>query len=89
MGNKEEGSMIPRCREPSCRIQYHKLQVNEELTTMNMAVQVLVYTSRKWIVDPKLVKVQPEWHICIHENTWLRKVSWNPLQWTCHDLYEG
>ena len=40
-------------------------------------------------VDLDPIKVQPEWHICTHENTWLRKVSWGPLQWTWCDPYVG
>ena len=54
---------------------------------MNRAIPVLAYTCHKWIVDPDLIKVQPEWHIRTHENTWLRKVSWEPLQWTLHNPY--
>ena len=37
IGN-EEGSLIPRGREPLYRIQGHKLQVNDEPTLVNMAV---------------------------------------------------
>ena len=48
-----------------------------------------MYISHKWIVDPDPIEVQPDWHICTHENTWLRKVSWDPLQWTWHDPYGG
>ena len=43
--------------------------------------------SHKWIVDPDPIKVQPEWHIFTHENTWLRKVNWDPLQWTWRDPF--
>ena len=53
-----------------------------------MAIRVLTYTSRKWIVDPYPRKVQPEWHVCTHENTWLRKIIHDPLQWTWCDPYE-
>ena len=54
-----------------------------------MAIQVLAYIGHKWIVEPDLVKVQPRWHICTHENAWLRKVSWDLLQWTWPDPYAG
>ena len=60
-----------------------------ETPTQNNAIRVLAYTGHKWIVDPDLIKVQLDWHICNHENTWLRKVSWGPLQWTWCDPYVG
>ena len=77
----EEGSLIPKSRETPDMIEGFELQDNETLT-LNMAIRVLAYTGHKWIVDPDPIKVQPEWHICTHENTWLRKVTWDPLQWT-------
>ena len=40
-------------------------------------------------VDPDPIKVQLKWHICTHENTWLHKVNWDPLQWAWHDPYAG
>ena len=55
----EEGSFIPRGREPP---------ENEAL--LNTTIQVLTCTCHKWIVDPDPIKVQPNWHICTHENTW-------------------
>ena len=61
-----------------------------ETPTQNNAIRVLTYTGHiKWIVDLDPIKVQADWHICTHENTWLRKVSWDPLQWTWHDPYAG
>ena len=33
--------------------------------------------------------MQLDWHICTHENTWLRKVNWDPLQWTWLHPYVG
>ena len=65
------------------------MQGNEEPRTVKMVIQVLVYASSKWIVDPNLIKAQAEWHISVHENTWLHKVSWDPLQWTWHNPYVG
>ena len=50
-------------------------------------IRVLIYSSDQWIVNPVLIKVQLEWHICTHENTWLCKVSWDLLQWTWCDPY--
>ena len=78
--------MIPRGRETLDRIEGHELQDNE-IPTLNMEIRVLAYTGRKWIGDPNPIQVQPEWHICTHENTWLRKVGWDPLQWTWCDPY--
>ena len=72
---------IQRGRETPYIIKGYELRDNETLT-LNMTIRVLSYTGHKWIVDPDPIKVQPECHICIHENTWLRKVSWDPLQWT-------
>mgnify|MGYP000329519481 FL=1 len=56
IGN-EEGSLIPRGRETPDRIQGHKLRENEAPRTMNMTIEVLIYTSCKWIVDPDPIKV--------------------------------
>ena len=78
---EEEGSLIPRGRETLDRIEGHELQDNE-IPTLNMEIRVLAYTGRKWIGDPNPIQVQPEWHICTHENTWLCKVNWNLLVWT-------
>ena len=58
----------------------HELQVNDEPTIVNMVIQVLA-TGSMWIVDPNPIKVEEKWQICVHENTWLRKVSWDPFQW--------
>ena len=88
IGYEEEGSLIPRGRETLDRIASSKLQDNET-PTQNKEIRVLAYIGHKWIVDPDPIKVQPDWHICTHENTWLRKVSWDPLQWTWHDPYVG
>ena len=82
----EEGSLIPRCRGTPDRIEGSELR-DIETPTQNNAIRVLAYTSHKWIVDPDPIKVQPDWHICTHENTWLHKVSWDPLQWTWRDPY--
>ena len=41
------------------------------------------------VLDPDLIKVQLEWHLRAYQNTCLCKLSWNPLQWTWHDLYTG
>ena len=54
---------------------------------MNITIQVLANTGGKWIVDLGPIKVQLGLHICVHENTWPRKVSWDPWQWTRHDHY--
>ena len=62
------------------RVEGSELRDNETLT-LNRAIRVLAYTDHKRIVDPDSIKVQPEWHICTHENTWLHKVNWDPLQW--------
>ena len=74
IGYEEEGSLIPRGRETPDRIEGSELRDNETLT-LNMTIRVLAYTGHKWIVDPNPIKVQLEWHVCTHENTWLRKVS--------------
>ena len=66
--------MVSTGREAVDRIEGSKLRDNEILT-LNRAIRVLAYTGHKWIADPDPVKVQPEWHICTHENTWLHKVS--------------
>ena len=81
IGYDEEGSLIPRGMGTPDKIEGSELQDNEILT-LNMAIQVLTYTAHKWIVDPDPTKVQPEWHICTHVNTRLHKVNWDPLQWT-------
>ena len=70
------------------RVEGSELRDNETLT-LNMAIWVLAYIGHKWIVDPNPIKVQLEWHICTHENTWLRKVNWDPLQWTWCGPYAG
>ena len=88
IGYKDEGSLIPRGRETPNKIQGHELW-NNEVPTLNMEILVLAYTCRKWIVDPDLIKAQQEWHICTHENTCLRKVSRDYLQWTWHNPYPG
>ena len=62
VGYEEEGSLIPRGRETVDKIQGPKLQDNE-VSTSNMTIQVLVYTCPKWIVDPNPIKVQLEWHM--------------------------
>ena len=49
------------------RVEGSELRDNETLT-LNRAIRVLAYTDHKWIVDPDSIKVQPEWHICTHEN---------------------
>ena len=46
-------------RETPDKIQGHELRNNEEPTTTSMAIQVLAYTCRKWIVDTDPIKVQP------------------------------
>ena len=52
----------------------------------------------KWVVvqDKSMVYEQEDvvdalamCTMCTHENTWLRKVSWDPLQWTWRDPYAG
>ena len=86
IGYEEEGSLIPRGRETLDMIEGFELRDNEILT-LNRVIRLLAYTGHKWIVDPDPIKVQPEWHICTHENTWLRKVTWDPLQWTWRDPY--
>ena len=68
IGYEEEGSLIPRGREAPDRIQSHELRDNG-LSTSNMAIRVLAYTCRKWIVDSDSIKVQLERYICTHENT--------------------
>ena len=80
--------MISRRRGTPDRIEGSELR-DTEAPTQNNAIRVLAYTGHKWIVDPDPIKVQPDWHICIHENTWLRKVSWGPLQWTWRNPYVG
>ena len=49
---------------------------DNETPTLNMTIRVLAYIGHKWIVELDPLKVQLEWHICTHENTCLRKVSW-------------
>ena len=71
IGYEEEGSLIPRGRETLDMIEGFELRDNEILT-LNRVIRLLAYTGHKWIVDPDPIKVQPEWHICTHENTWLR-----------------
>ena len=88
IGYEEDGSLSPRGRGTPDRIKGFELWDNET-PTQNKAIRVLTYTSHKWIVDPNPIKVQPDWHICTHENTWLRKASWDPLQWTWRDPYAG
>ena len=56
---------------------------------MIMVVRVLAYTCNKWIIDLDSIKVQSELNVFVHENIWLHKVNWNPLQWTWHDPNEG
>ena len=73
--------MIPRGTETPDRIEGSELRDNET-PTQNKAILVLAYTGHKWIVDLDPIKVQLDWHICTHENTWLRKVSWDPWQWS-------
>ena len=43
-----------------------------------MEIQVFTYTGYKWIVHTDPIEVQPEWHICTHQKTWLHKVSSDP-----------
>ena len=88
IGYEEEGSLILRGRGTPDRIEGSELR-DSETPTQNNAIRVLAYTCHKWIVDPDPIKVQPDWHICTHENTWLCKVSWDPLQWTWCDPYGG
>ena len=64
----EEGSLIPRGKETPNRIKGSELR-DIETPTLNKAIRVLTYTGHKFIVDPDPIKVQPEWHICTHENT--------------------
>ena len=64
--------MIPRGRGPIDKIEGSELPDTETLT-QNNAIQVLAYTGHKWIIDLDPIKVQPNWHICTHENTWLCK----------------
>ena len=78
IGYKEEGSLIPRGRGSLDRIEGSEL-CTTETPTQNNAIRVLAYIGLKWIVDPNPIKVQPNWHICTHENTWLRKVSLGPF----------
>ena len=66
--NAEEGSLIPRGRETLDKIEGSELRDNET-PTLNSVIRVLTYTGHKFIVDPDPIKVQPEWHICTHENT--------------------
>ena len=54
IGNKDEGFFITLDK-----ILDHKLQDNDETITWNTTIQVLAYTSPKWIVDLDLIKVQP------------------------------
>ena len=56
---------------------------------MIMVVRVLAYTCNKWIIDLDSIKVQSELNVFVHENIWLHKVNWNPLQWTWRDPYAG
>ena len=88
IGYKEEGSLLRRDMETPDRIEGLERQDNEA-STQHTAIRVLTYTGYKWIVDLDPIKVQLDWHICTHENTWLRKVSWDPLQWTWCDPYAG
>ena len=75
IGHEEEGYLIPKCRGTPDRIEGSELR-DTETPTQNNAIRVLAYKSgHKWIVDPDPIKVQPDWHICTHENTWLSKVS--------------
>ena len=80
IGYEEEGSLLPRGRGPTNMIEGSELS-DTETPTQNNAIRVLTFIGHKWIVDPNPIKVPPDWHICTHENTWLRKVSWDPLQW--------
>ena len=50
---------------------------DNETPILNKVIRVLAYISHKWIVNPDPINVQLEWHICTHENTWVRKVSWD------------
>ena len=88
IGYEEEGSLIPRTRETLDKIKGSQLRDNAT-STLNTAIRVLAYIVHKWIVDPYPIKelLQPKWHICTHENTWLRKVD--PLQWTWRNPYAG
>ena len=52
-----------------------------------MVIRVFAYTGHKWIVDPDPIKVQPKWHICTHENTWLHNISWDLVQCMWRDPY--
>ena len=81
IGYKEEGSFTATGRDTSDRIEGSELQDNET-PSQHKVIWVLAYTRPKWIVDPG-------WHICTHENAFLRKVNWNPLQWTWCDPYAG
>ena len=76
VGYEEEDSLIPRGMEILDKIDSHEVWDNDT-PTLNIEIRVLAYTGH----DSDPIKVQPEWHICTHENTWLRKVSWDPLQW--------
>ena len=68
IGYEEEGSLILRGRGSPNRLEDPELR-DIETPTQNNAIQVLMYTGHKWIVDPDPIKVQPDWHICTHENT--------------------
>ena len=61
-------SLIPRGRGPLDRLEGFELR-DTEIQIQNNAIRVLAYTGHKWIVDPDPIKVQPDWHICTHENT--------------------
>ena len=58
--------MIPRDRKTPNRIQRLELRDNET-PTLNKAIRVLAYIGHKWIVDPDLIQVQADWHICTQE----------------------
>ena len=81
IGYEEVGSLIPRDRGTPDGIEGYELR-DTKTPTQNNTIRVLTYTSHKWTVDPDPIKVQPDWHICTHENTWLLNVSWDPVQFT-------
>ena len=85
---REPKKMFMRGRGTPDKIEGSEL-LDIETPTQNNTIRVLAYTGHKWIVDPDPIKVQPDWHICTHENTWLCKVSWESLQWTWCDPYTG
>ena len=49
-----------------------------------------VYSLSRWVHTLDQVELDSQQGcVCTHENTWLHKVSWDPLQWRWHDPYAG